>query len=233
MTNLHIDLDANRLLDVVAIDGPAGAGKSTIARLVAQKLGFTFLDTGAMYRAIALGLLQASIDLADHSSLNEFLKSARLDIKISDSTMGVFLNDRDLTEAIRMPDMGARASDASKVQEIRWFCSRMQRDIGKRGRIVAEGRDMGSVVFPDAKWKFFLTATPESRAHRRYLEEIARNVPIGYDQILQGIQDRDAQDMSRPIAPLVQARDACVVDSSDLTVSQVVETFLEWIRKNP
>ncbi len=225
-------MESGTRLNIVTIDGPAGAGKSTIARLTANRLGYAFLDTGAMYRAVALGLFSSGIDLNDQTAVTLFLSSLKLEVGISGAVMRVSLDSRDVTEEIRRPEMGAMASAASKNPDVRRFCSGLQRRIGECGRIVAEGRDMGTVVFPDAKWKFFLTASDEARAKRRYLEEKTRHGDVDYEQIFEGIRQRDQQDMSRAIAPLVQADDAIVVDSSEMTILEVVDLVVGHVRKN-
>ncbi len=224
-------MESKSRLDIVTIDGPAGAGKSTIARLTAKRLDYAVLDTGAMYRAVALGLFSSGIDSNDDSAVEHFLSTLKLDVCVSGATMRVSLDSRDVTDEIRLPDMGAKASAVSKNRGVRRFCSELQRRIGERGRIVAEGRDMGTVVFPDAKWKFFLTATDAARAQRRFLEERNRHIQVEYGQILESIRQRDQQDMSRAIAPLVQATDAIVIDSSDMTIHEVVDVIVGHVRK--
>ncbi len=216
----------DRKKDIVTIDGPAGAGKSTVSRELAKRLGYTFLDTGAMYRAVAWAALEKGIDLADSKGLEELCKGLELKIEAS----GIYVNSRDVSSLIRTPEIDRAASDVSRTPVVRDFLGKLQRQIGQKGKIVAEGRDMGTVVFPDARYKFFLTATPEERARRRQkqLEEQGKNVV--YHNILMQIISRDEADASRSLAPLKPAVDAEIIDSSNLGLEEVIQRMIKKLK---
>jgi len=218
------------MLDVITIDGPAGAGKSTVARAVARQLKYTFLDTGAMYRAVALGAVEAGIDRSDTAALERFLSNLDVTILPDPEVMGLRLNGRDVTRAIRRDEMGRHASDYSTVAAVRRFCSTRQREFGRRGGVVCEGRDMGTVVFPDARWKFFLTASVEERARRRWQELRDRGEHPDRNAIERAIRARDLQDSERALAPLKPADDATVIDTTDMPLDAVVRCVLDRVR---
>ena len=218
-------------IDVVTIDGPAGSGKSTVARAVAKSLDYTFLDTGAMYRAVALGALNSNLRPEFDTNFNKFLENLDLSFQTSKQSMMIILDGRDVTQEIRRPDMGKWASDFSKLEAVRHFCSQKQRDIGCNGKVVAEGRDMGTVVFPDAKWKFFLTATLEERAKRRWLEERSRKNNSNYERVREWMQRRDTQDSNRKLAPLKPAQDARIIDTTDMQIHDVIIAITSQIKK--
>jgi CMP/dCMP kinase len=207
---------------VIAIDGPAGAGKSTIARSVAEKLGFTYIDTGAMYRAVALWALRLAIDLNDMHKLEQLARAARIEFPAG----RVSLNGEDVTSPIRESEVSAAASQVSMVPGVRRAMREEQQRIGAEESVVMEGRDIGTVVFPDAQVKIFLDADPETRAGRRALE-------TGADAglVAREIAERDRRDRSRAEAPLTQAPDAEYIDSSRLTPDQVEEAILKVIRR--
>ncbi|HWZ31456.1 MAG TPA: (d)CMP kinase [Bryobacteraceae bacterium] len=207
---------------VVAIDGPAGAGKSTIARSLAHKLGFTYIDTGAMYRAVALWALRAGIDLDDMLRLEQLAREARIEF----SGDGVRLNGEEVTAAIREPDISEAASKVSMVPGVRRAMREEQRRIGASDSVVMEGRDIGTVVFPEAQIKIYLDADPEIRAGRR-----ARETGETVDRVAREIAERDHRDRSRTEAPLTQAPDAEYIDSSGLTPDQVEEAILKLVRQ--
>ncbi|MBN1296953.1 (d)CMP kinase [bacterium] len=217
-------------IDVVAIDGPAGAGKSTVARRVARTLNFAFLDTGAMYRAVALAALAAGITTGNHRELQHFLASFPLTILPDPAGMRLFIGDREVTDEIRRADMGRAASDYSQSPAVRAFCSARQRELGRQGRLVCEGRDMGTVVFPDARWKFFLTASVEERARRRWTELRESGQPQDAADVESAIRSRDAQDMNRELAPLKPAPDAVIIDTTHLTLNEVADRLLANIQ---
>jgi len=217
--------------EIVTIDGPSGAGKSTISRNLARELGYTYLDTGAMYRAVGVVVQRAGLPPEEGVELNRLLAEFDLNLVAVDGETEVLLNGEDISSAIRTPEMAMIASRVSALPPVRQRLTELQRRIGGRGRVVAEGRDMGTVVFPEAAHKFFLDATPEERARRRVrqLREQGREVNEG--EILTQIVERDRADSSRTLAPLMPAADAVIVDSSRLNVAEVVEFMLDQIRK--
>ena len=212
---------------VVTIDGPAGSGKSTAARLLAMQLGFQFLDTGAMYRIVAWSCLQSGIELNDQQRVGEHSG----EIRISFQAGKVFAGEIDVTDAIRTAEVTEGSSIVAANPVVREGMAELQRQSAMGANIVTEGRDQGTVVFPDAFYKFFLTATPETRAQRRHTELIRRGVPSNLDEILQQIRERDARDEQREIAPLRAADDAETVDTSLLDCEQVVELLETRIRR--
>jgi CMP/dCMP kinase len=217
----------------VAIDGPAGAGKSTVARALAERLGYVLLDTGALYRTVALAAIRASIRWDDAAALGALalglVSERRLLIERSPSGAGgpsgmrVRLDDEDVSADIRAPDVSLGASRVSAVPAVREALLDMQRSEGMHGGVVLEGRDIGTVVFPDAEVKFFLTASPEVRARRRFEELAAQGKAASYESTFADVERRDRADTERPVAPLRQAEDALVVDSSHRDVAELVE----------
>jgi len=207
---------------IVAIDGPAGAGKSTIARALARKLGFTYIDTGAMYRAVALWALRTNIDLDDALKLETLAREARIEFE-GDSR--VLLNGEDVTAAIREPDVSKAASKVSTAPGVRRALRDEQRRIGTLHPVVMEGRDIGTVVFPDADVKIYLDAHPETRAGRR-----AREIGAEVTEIAREMAERDRRDTTRAEAPLAQAPDAEYIDSTALTLEQVEDAILKIVR---
>ena len=213
---------------IIAIDGPSGTGKSTIARRVADSLGYLYFDTGALYRLLALHLLQHHISLDEESKLYQALESFTFDVKIADHDYHYFLNENEVTEAIRQPKISEFASMISKVPKVREVLLPIQRSFAKRHSIVVEGRDIGTIVFPNAEVKIFLTATPEVRAERRY-HQLKQKFPyqtFSYENILLEQKQRDHQDATRSIAPLKQADDAAFLDTTDLTIEEVVDKII-------
>lgn len=209
---------------IVAIDGPAGAGKSTIARSLARKLGFTYIDTGAMYRAVALWALRAGVDVDDLHRLGQLAKEARIEFRAGESV--VLLNGEDVTAAIREPQVTEAASKVSAVPGVRRAMREEQRRIGTAHSVVMEGRDIGTVVFPEAQVKVFLDADPGVRASRRAAESGGE-----VSQIAREIAERDQRDRTRAEAPLTQAPDAEYLDTTRLTPEQVEEAILKLVRK--
>jgi cytidylate kinase len=212
---------------IVTIDGPAGAGKSSAARTLAQRLGFDFLDTGAMYRAVTVAGLRANCDLADQNALARLLESIRLDMPPG----RVLLNGDDITTSIRTPEVTAASRAVADSPVVRKKLVEWQRQIGCGHDIVSEGRDQGTLVFPDAACKFFLFADPQERAHRRHRELNARGDTMPYNDVLAAQQERDNRDAARDIAPMVPAHDAILLDSTPLTLEQVVATMEQEVRK--
>lgn len=214
---------------VVAIDGPAGAGKSTIARRIAARMGFLYIDTGAMYRAVALWAERNGTSLDDHLNLEQLAKAAEIELR--SNPLGVVLNGEDITELIRNPEISQAASKASAIPGVRRALVEKQRAMGEQTSIVMEGRDIGTVVFPDAEVKIFLDAAAEVRAQRR-LDELQAKGQTGltFDAVLKDINERDTRDRSRSEAPLMQAPDAEYVDSTKNSIEEVEERILALVR---
>ncbi len=223
-------------LPIVAIDGPAGAGKSTVARNLADALGFVLVDTGAMYRAVALAAERAGIVWSDGPSLGRLAGGLVSEAALSferDPVRGVRvkLRGEDVSDAIRTPSIGMGASTVSAHADVRAALLDLQRQAGRGGGVVLEGRDIGSVVFPNADVKFFLTARADVRAKRRYDELVAKgDAQTSYEATLEDVRKRDAQDMGRAIAPLKQADDAVLVDSSEMGIEATVAKMAEYVR---
>jgi cytidylate kinase len=219
---------------IVSIDGPAGAGKSTVAKRVADAVGFVVVDTGALYRAVALGAKRAGLAWDDPGAVGAYAQSLieRRDLFFSRDPEGrarVHLSGADVTEAIRAPDIGMGASTVSAHPPVRAALLDLQRQAGRDGGVVLEGRDIGTVVFPDAELKFFLTARAEVRATRRLAELRAKGVQATFEQTLQEVVQRDAQDTTRAAAPLRLAPDAVLIDNSDMTIDAAVARMVERI----
>ncbi|MEW6595354.1 MAG: (d)CMP kinase [Thermodesulfobacteriota bacterium] len=213
---------------IVTIDGPSGAGKSTISRMLAARLRFAYLDTGAMYRAVGLAVERQGIDLADGTALKKCLAAIRIELMPSEhDDVRVILNGEDISAAIRTPAMAMVASRVSAVPLVREKLSELQRAIGAHGGIVAEGRDMGTVVFPEAPYKFYLDASAEERARRRHEQLRQKGQAADYQEILDQIVKRDYDDSRRALAPLKPADDAIIVDSSAMDPEAVVAFMLE------
>lgn len=215
-------LTKKRMAMIITIDGPAGAGKSTAARMLAERLGFEFLDTGAMYRAVAWACVDRNIDLTNAAAVTETASS----ISIVFEDERIICNGQDVTTAIRSAEAGHAASIVAAVPGVRLEMVRLQRESAEAHNYVTEGRDQGSEVFPDSECKFFLTADPRVRAERRLQELQARGQSESIDEVLAQIVDRDERDRTRDIGPLVMAQDAVEVDTSGRTIAQVVD-FLE------
>lgn len=207
----------------IAIDGPAGAGKSTIAKLCAKKMNLVYVDTGAMYRAVALYLLESGIDVNDKATVADKCKGADVDIKYEDGVQNVYLNGNNVTGRLREEAVGNTASVTSAVPEVRAQIFSLQRGLADRGGVIMDGRDIGTVVMPDADVKIYLTASSEVRATRRVKELQEKGEPANFEEIKKDIEDRDHRDMTREISPLKQADDAILVDTSDMTIDEVVD----------
>ncbi|AGF77647.1 cytidylate kinase [Desulfocapsa sulfexigens DSM 10523] len=221
--------------EVVTIDGPSGVGKSTISRRIASSLSFTYLDTGAMYRAVGLKLKNDNIDLGDEGAVRESLMNVSLQLLPANQgseDVGVLLDGDDVSQEIRSPEMAMVASAVSAIPAVRQKLTVMQQEIGKKGRIVAEGRDIGTVVFPNAAWKFYLDAAPEIRMQRRADQLRLQGKQVDEEKLLAMIVKRDHDDQNRTIAPLCKAEDAHTIDTGVLTIDGVVEAMLREISRH-
>jgi CMP/dCMP kinase len=214
---------------VITIDGPTGSGKSTVARMVAGRLKYRYLDTGAMYRAIGLAMVRAGIDLEQEEAVEQLCKGVDIRLVHQGGDEKVFLGEEDVTRAIRDPLIDIMASNVSTLQPVRRIMTRLQRKIGSQGPLVAEGRDMGTVVFPKAAKKFYLDASIEVRVDRRFRERIKRGESISRERVKEELVARDAQDMNRRYAPLKPAKDAVVIDTTHLSLKQVAERIFQEI----
>lgn len=214
----------------VAIDGPAGAGKSTIARAAAQTLGFVYVDTGALYRTIGLAVCRRGISMDDADGIVSVLPEIRVELTYRDGAQRVLLDGEDVSDAIRTPQISAYASKVSAVPAVRAYLLDLQRGMAKKQAVIMDGRDIGTVILPDAPVKIFLTASPEARAARRCAELREKGQDVTVESVLADMQKRDAQDAGRAVAPLRQAEDAVRVDTSDLTLDQSIQTVLDVIR---
>ncbi len=207
----------------VAIDGPAGAGKSTIAKLCAKKMNLIYVDTGAMYRAVALYLLESGVNVENAKIVAEKCTGAMVDIRYAGGVQNVFLGDENVTGRLREEAVGNAASVTSSVPKVREHLFSLQRGLADRGGVIMDGRDIGTVVMPDADVKIFLTASSEVRAKRRVKELEEKGEHPDFDTVKKEIEERDHRDMTREISPLKQAADAILVDTSDMTIDEVVE----------
>lgn len=210
---------------LVTIDGPAGAGKSTVAKLLARRLGYGLLDTGAIYRSVALTAQRRGVAWSDAEGCASIARDLDISYRFVDDKNHVFLGREDVSAAIRTPEVSQGASQVSAHPPVRAALLGLQRRIGQGGGLVVEGRDTGTVVFPDAEAKFFLTATPQERARRRVAELLATGATVDFDQTLREIEERDQRDASRDVAPMKPADDAVLVDSSGQPIEQVVESL--------
>jgi cytidylate kinase len=216
---------------VIAIDGPSGAGKSTTARLLAERLGYIYIDTGAMYRAVGWKARQEGIDPDDEERLEDLCRRTEVAIKQDNSDPRFYVDGLDVTGELRTPEMGMTASAVSKSPSVRARLLTLQRELGKNGGVVMDGRDIGTVVFPGADVKFFLDAGAEERGRRRYLELKAKGMDVDSARITREIMDRDQQDSGRELAPLRRADDAILIDSTALDVNDVLDRMLSVIAK--
>lgn len=215
---------------IIAIDGPSGAGKSTLAKRLAKELEFVYLDTGAMYRALALKVLRQGIDLADDARLAELIGSTGIDLNEKCGKMEVLLDGADVAAEIRTPEVSQMASKVSALRAVRARMLELQRAMGRRGNVVAEGRDIGTVIFPEAEVKIFLEASVSERARRRYDELIASGRAVDLVETLREIEERDKRDSERDVAPLRKAEDALMIDSSRVTADEVAALVLAHVQ---
>ncbi len=216
----------------IAIDGPAGAGKSTIAKLAAKELHFIYVDTGALYRAIGLCAYRNSIGSKDVDAILEMLKDIKVELAFNDNgEQIVLLNKEDVSSFIRTPEISMYASDVSAIPEVRAFLLDLQRNMAKTNNIIMDGRDIGTVVLPDAKIKIFLTASAQVRAKRRYDELIEKGMDVKFEDVLSDVETRDYNDSHREVAPLKPAPDSVIVDTSELNLEQSVEKLISIMKE--
>ncbi len=215
----------------VAVDGPAGAGKSTISRAAAKELGFIYVDTGSLYRAVGVYALRNGIGTKDSENIEKALKDIVVELKFVGDVQHVFLNGEDVSTEIRTPEASMAASDVSAIPCVRAFLFDLQRDIAKKNNCLMDGRDIGTVVLPDAKIKIFLTASAEERAKRRYKELVEKGAKDTYEEVLADLEKRDYQDSHREIAPLKPAEDSVIVDTSDYNFDEAKNIIVNIIKE--
>lgn len=215
----------------IAIDGPAGVGKSTLAKALAKHLGIIYLDTGAMYRGVALLAQRAGVPAEDSAALSDILAQQRLHFQVVDGKKCLFNDDENIEEAIRQPEVSKIVSDYAKLGSVRQAMTRQQQRIAQETSVVMDGRDIGTVVLPNADYKFFLVASVRERARRRYLELEAKGVHQDYEELVKDLAERDRLDSTRDLAPLKQAADAVLIDTDHLNENEVLEKIIEIISK--
>jgi CMP/dCMP kinase len=216
---------------IIAIDGPSGAGKSTLGRRLARELGLLYIDTGAMYRAVALAATRAGVDLSDAVAVAEVARRASIRLEGDPESLRVLLDGRDVSEEIRGEGAGGAASVVSAIPDVRREMVRRQREMGAGGGVVLDGRDIGTVVFPAADAKFFLTARPEERARRRFDEGRAATREQSFEETLADLNERDRRDSTRDDSPLRAASDAVVIDTTELSIDEVFQRMLQVVRE--
>lgn len=217
---------------VIAIDGPSGAGKSTVARRLAERLRYIYIDTGALYRSIGWKALRQGVDPGDERALADLCSRTDVTIRKDNSDPRFFVDGADVTGHIRTPEMGMMASLVSKSPAVRARLLDLQRELGRQGGVVMDGRDIGTVVFPDADVKFYLDAGAEERGRRRYRELKSKGMEVDLARITREIEERDLQDSSRALAPLRKAEDAAVIDSTAMSIEEVIDRMLSEINKH-
>lgn len=215
----------------IAIDGPAGAGKSTIAKRVAKELGFIYVDTGAMYRAIALYFLQNQIDASDEETVREALNGIQVSIAYENGEQQILLNGENVTGSIRREEVGNMASVTSAYPAVRKKLLNLQQELAASADVIMDGRDIGTCVLPKAPLKIYLTASVKTRAKRRFEELTEKKIPCNIEEICKDIEERDYRDMHRDVSPLCQAEDAVLVDSSDMTIQEVTDAIVGYARE--
>ena len=215
----------------IAIDGPGGAGKSTVAKALAAKLGIVYVDTGALYRTVGLYVKSVSVDPRDREAVSACLGEIHIDVRYENGQQCVYLNGVDHKDAIRTPEMSMYASAVSAIPEVRAFLLDTQKEIARKNSVVMDGRDIGTVILPDADLKVFMTASAECRARRRYDELVAKGVEVRYEDVLAEMNERDHNDSTREIAPATAAPDAVLFDNTGMTVEQSVDGIIALIRE--
>ena len=215
----------------IAIDGPGGAGKSTLAKAVAKKLDILYVDTGALYRTVGLYVRRLDIDPKDAKAVGESLGGLNIEVRYEDGAQKVYLNGENPGDAIRTPEMSMYASAVSAIPAVRAFLLETQKDIARKNSVIMDGRDIGTVILPDADVKVFLTASPECRAMRRYKELTEKGQNVKYEDVLAEMNQRDHQDSTREIAPAEAAADAVLLDNSDLDLEGTVEAVIALVRE--
>ena len=218
---------------IIAIDGPSAAGKSTLAKRLAKDLGFTYLDTGGMYRALALKVLREGIDIGNDGALTELIGRTDIDLVATGGKLKVLLDGEDVSHEIRTPEVSQMASKASTLEVVRRWMLVLQRAFGRRGNVVAEGRDIGTVVFPDAEVKIYLDASAQERARRRVEELRQAGRQVSLDETLREMWERDKRDSERDLAPLRKADDAIAIDSTSVDAEALAQRVMQQIRKKP
>ena len=217
---------------IIAIDGPSGAGKSTLGKMLAKELNLLYLDTGAMYRAVGLAVFESGKDFYDPETVIEIARDSRIELVGEPESLQILLNGKDISGEIRANEVGQMASIISTISEVRKLLVERQQELGNRvGGCVLDGRDIGTIVFPNADVKFFLTAQPAARAHRRYEEDLERGRMTTYEETLAEINLRDERDISRADSPLAIAEDAIVIDTSELNLTEAFEQMLNVVRQ--
>lgn len=215
----------------VAIDGPAGAGKSTVAKAAAKELGFIYVDTGALYRTVALSAQRKGI-LDDNEKIIEMLSSIKVELGHDNGVQKVYLNGEDVSDLIRTPEISMGASNVSAIPKVREFLLDLQRDIAKKNNVIMDGRDIATVVLPNANVKIFLFASPECRAQRRYKELIEKGESVMYEDVLADVNQRDYQDSHREIAPLKPSEDSIMCDTSDYSLEESIAAVVNIVKEN-
>ena len=215
---------------VIAIDGPAAAGKSTIARKVAQQLGYTYIDTGAMYRAVTLQALKEGVSLREEEQLQQLLQRMTLRLQPEENMQRVFIDDEDVTESLRSSEVTNAVSTVAQYSKVREIMVEKQQKLAAQGGVVMDGRDIGTEVLPDADIKIFMTASVEERAERRYLENQSRGIHTSLEELQKEIAERDAQDMNRDVSPLRQAKDARLIDTTGQSIEQITEKIVQMTK---
>ena len=216
---------------IIAIDGPVAAGKTTLSKILADRLDFSLLDTGAIYRAVALASRQQGTDWSDEPAVAAVASRLEIEFRWIAGTNHVLLAGEDVSEAIRTPEMSQGASLVSALPDVRAALLNLQRQLGEQGNVIAEGRDIGTIVFPAADLKIFLTAQPEIRARRRHEEWLGKGIDDSYEEVLEALKERDARDENRPVAPLEPAPDSILLDTSELSIEQVVAQALGLVER--